>query len=160
MPVFHLGMRGQFEWRTPMARGQKASNPGPDGMSWLALAPFPAWNPLNWWALASPRNAMLASITNTEIALDAWRAAADSMRALMRLQQDDVLKSLHMPFEKNEGAETAPSKEDDEAADDDVAPFLVRPMIEATRAYNRMGRAFIVAQRDTLRALAPETKPH
>jgi hypothetical protein len=33
-------------------------------------------------------------------------------------------------------------------------------MVEATRAYNRVGRAFIVAQRDTLRAWSQPENPH
>lgn len=142
-----------------MARVSKTASSSNDGMSWLALMPFPAWNPLNWWALASPRNAMLASITNTRIALDAWRAGADGMRAMLRLQQDEALKSLGVSIETNETAE-AGEKEPEEAAIEAATPLLVRPMIEATRAYNRMGRAFIVAQRDTLRAFSADAKPH
>jgi hypothetical protein len=158
-----------------MARGPKAAqHTSNDGMSWLALMPFPAFNPLNWWALASPRNAMLASLNNAHLAIDAWRAGADGLRAMMRLQQDELLKMLEAPIEalpeKADGAEVetaaeAHTLEDGEApaAADFVRP-MISPMLEVTRAYGRVGRAFIVAQRDTMRAFAQtsttSSKPH
>lgn len=146
-----------------MARTPKSANSN-DGMSWLALMPFPAFNPLNWGALAAPRNAMLASLHTTRLALDAWRAGADGMRAMMRLQQDEMLRMLETQEQQlaETAAETmAPEGEPGtERADADAAAsLLMQPMVEATRAYGRVGRAFIVAQRDTLRAFAPE-KPH
>jgi hypothetical protein len=137
-------------------------------MTWLALMPFPAFNPLNWWALSTPRNIMLASLNNARLAADAWRAGADGLRAIVRLQQDEALKALEAQFEaRDEEADTeaveaaAPGAEiaADEASEQ-TAALLVRPMIEVTRAYGRVGRAFIVAQRDTMRAFAQTPKPH
>jgi hypothetical protein len=143
-----------------MARVNKTANSN-DGMNLLTVMPFPAFNPLNWWALATPRNAALASLTHARLALDAWRAGADGMRAMVRAQQDEMLKMLDPQLD--EAAESAATDETPatEAADADTATTLfVRPMIEATRAYGLVGRAFIVAQRDTLRAFAPESKAH
>jgi len=131
-------------------------------MSWLALMPFPAFTPLNWWALTTPRNAVLASLSTTRLALDAWRAGADGLRAMMRLQQDEMLRALETPLtEASESeAQAEASAESGETAES-TAALLVRPMVEATRAYGRVGRAFIVAQRDTLRAFAPPPEqPH
>jgi hypothetical protein len=136
-------------------------------MSWLALMPFPAFTPLNWWALATPRNALLASLNNARLALDAWRAGADGLRAMARLQQDELLRMVEAPLEAeqpeaaNLDGESVPEPVKDEQADASVAAsLLVQPMIEVTRAYGRVGRAFIVAQRDTMRAFAPPSKPH
>ncbi|MGQ0532288.1 MAG: hypothetical protein ACT4OF_06310 [Caulobacteraceae bacterium] len=153
-----------------MARGPKAVETPNDGMSWLALAPFPAFNPLNWWALTTPRNFWLASLNNTRLALDAWRAGADGVRAMMRLQQDEMLSALEAPLERRaDGAEAVDgdgaaaateAAKDAEADANAAASMLVQPMIEATRAYGRVGRAFIVAQRDTMRAFAQSSKPH
>ena len=88
-----------------MARGPKPAASPNDGMSWLALMPFPAFTPLNWWALATPRNAMLAALNNTQLALCAWRAGADGLRAMARLQQDEALKMLSVSVEAS-AAET------------------------------------------------------
>ncbi len=150
-----------------MARGRKAADSPNDGMSWLALMPFPAFTPLNWWALATPRNALLASLNNARLALDAWRAGADGLRAMARLQQDELLRMVEAPLEAeqpeaaNLDGESVPEPVKDEQADASVAAsLLVQPMIEVTRAYGRVGRAFIVAQRDTMRAFAPPSKPH
>jgi hypothetical protein len=148
-----------------MARGRKAADSPNDGMSWLALMPFPAFTPLNWWALATPRNALLASMNNTRLALDAWRAGADGLRAMARLQQDEMLRMIEAPLDAeqpeaaNLDGESVPEPVTDAQADT-AASLLVQPMIEATRAYGRVGRAFIVAQRDTMRAFAPPEKPH
>ena len=140
-----------------MARAHN-TNTSNDGMAWLALMPFPAFTPLNWWALASPRNAALATLNSTRLALDLWRASSDGARAIVRLQQDELLKMLEAQREevpaKVDGAETADSEKAEEA------PFFVQPMLEATRAYNRVGRAFIVAQRDTLRAFSARDEAH
>jgi hypothetical protein len=148
-----------------MARGSKPADSPNDGMTWLTLMPFPAFNPLNWWALASPRNAALATLNNTRLALDAWRAGADGMRAMIRLQQDEALKMLEA--QRNEiSAEVDRAEaraQADGAADEtsEATALLMRPMVEATRAYSRVGRAFIVAQRDTLRAFAQQDgQPH
>lgn len=142
-----------------MAHAQN-SNASNDGMTWLALMPFPAFTPLNWWALASPRNAAAAVLTNTKLALDLWRASGDGVRAMIRLQQDEMLKMLAA-----QGEEIAAKVDRAEAADGDhagetAAPFFTQPMIEATRAYNRVGKAFIVAQRDTLRAFTARDEAH
>jgi hypothetical protein len=140
-----------------MARAPNLTETSNDGMSWFAVAPFPAFNPLNWWALASPRNALLASLNNTRVALDAWRAASDGMRAIVRLQQDEALRML-APTEADERPANGADKTAEEKADASAAAasLLVQPMIEATRAYGRVGRAFIVAQRDTIRAFADQ----
>jgi hypothetical protein len=150
-----------------MARGPKPTASSSDGMSWLALMSFPAFTPLNWWALMTPRNAMLATLNNTRVALDAWRAGADGLRAMARLQQDEMLNMLTAQADEHEAAEEAPAQAEAranganaEAASEAAATFLVRPMVEATRAYSRVGRAFIVAQRDTLRAWAQTERPH
>jgi hypothetical protein len=146
-----------------MARAQKSAPSAHDGMSWIALMPFPAFTPLNWWALTSPRNAMLASLNATRVAIDAWRATLDGARAVARLQMDEALRTLEAQVQnagdaaEADTAEPAAEPEREEAA----AVLMMRPMMEATRAYGRMGRAFIVAQRDTLRAFAPPAdKPH
>lgn len=151
-----------------MARGSKTADSPNDGMSWLALTPFPAFNPLNWWALATPRNFWLASVNNSRLALDAWRAGADGMRAMVRLQQDELLSALEAPLTAEgdqpeaeaDGAAATEAAKDAETAGAAAASLLVQPMIEATRAYGRVGRAFIVAQRDTMRAFAQTSKPH
>lgn len=146
-----------------MAR--KAADSPNDGMTWLTLMPFPAFNPLNWWALTSPRNIMLASLNTTRIALDAWRASTDGLRAVMRLQQDEMIKMAETryetPVEQAESEAAAPEGQT-EAATTSAAFVhpMFDPMMEATRAYGRVGKAFIVAQRDTMRALTDTTKPH
>lgn len=146
-----------------MARQPKTDSPN-DGMTWLPLMPFPAFNPLNWWALTSPRNMMLASLNSTRIALDAWRAGADGFRAVMRLQQDEMIKMAEARYEapaEQADAETATAETEAEHEAASLVAPLFNPMLEATRAYGRVGKAFIVAQRDTMRAFAPEsTKPH
>jgi len=129
-------------------------------MGWLALMPFPAFNPLNWSALTNPRNMMLASLNNAQLALDAWRVGTDSLRALVRLQQDEALRMLQLPLGGEEAGESQPATHPEPEAEADAAPFYVRPMLEATRAYNQVGRAFIVAQRESLRALAREQQQH
>src|SRR5689334_16927574 len=83
-----------------MARAPKAEQAQPNGMSWLALMPFPAFNPLNWQALAIPQNAVLASLTTAKLTLDAWRAGSDSVRAMLRQQQDEMLKLLDANAER------------------------------------------------------------
>lgn len=143
-----------------MAR--KAQSPN-DGMTWLALMPFPAFNPLNWWALTSPHNAALATLHTTRVAMDAWRAGADGMRAMVRMQQDEMLKMIEAPLHEraedaDASAEAADARPDEQA--EATAALLVRPMMEVTRAYGRVGRAFIVAQRDTMRAFAQPEQQH
>ncbi|MBL8531547.1 MAG: hypothetical protein JNK94_07425 [Hyphomonadaceae bacterium] len=132
-------------------------------MSLVALAPFPAFNPLNWWALVTPANAAKAALHNTHMALDAWRAGADSMRAMMREQQDALFRLLEHPEQKDVDA-PLPAAAKREAADAAAAAAeFVHPMVEVTRAYGRIGKAFIVAQRDTMRAFASspdESRPN
>ena len=147
-----------------MARGPKSATSPNDGMTWLALMPFPAFTPLNWWALATPRNATLAMLNTTRVALDAWRAGTDGLRAMARLQQNEMLKFLETSLETSEEAALATERQAADASADDASEaattLLVRPMVEATRAYSRVGRAFIVAQRDTLRAWSQTEQPH
>lgn len=140
-----------------MVRTRKAANLASDGMAWLQVMPFPALNPWNWWALAAPKNSMLASLKGAQATLQAWRSGSDSMRALMRAQQDALLAML-----------VAPAASEDESSSDADAPAesradaadFVTPMLDVTRAYGRAGKAFIIAQRDTLRAFTQTEKPH
>jgi len=143
-----------------MSRARKAGESYADGMSWIGLAPFPAFNPLNWWALANPANAMQASLHATRMGVEAWRATADGMRAALRAQQDAMLAFADSAAPASEAAptETAQAaKEHDSAA---AGAAFVAPMLEVTRAYGQMGKAFIVAQRDTMRAFTEAGKPH
>lgn len=125
-----------------------------DGMNWLALAPFPALNPLNWWALATPANAWKAALHHTHMAIDAWRAGADSMRHMIRAQQDALFIMWERPEQLDETASLKPETKQEDADAKAAAEEFVRPMLEVTRAYGRVGKAFIVAQRDTMRAFA------
>lgn len=134
-----------------------------DGMSFVTLAPFPALNPLNWWALATPANAFSATLHHTHMALNAWRAGADGMRAMVRAQQDAMLAlATQRPAEPTAepSAEAAPAATPEEADSAAVAAEFARPMLEMTRAYGQVGKAFIVAQRDAMRAFADAGKPH
>jgi hypothetical protein len=129
-------------------------------MAGLQLMPFPALNPWNWWALAAPRNAALAAANGAQVALDAWRCGADAARCALRQQQDLMLHFWETPATEAE-AEGVENKA--EAASNGAAgreADFVTPMMEATRAYSRVGKAFIVAQRNTLRALTETAKPH
>jgi len=143
-----------------MTRARKAGDTAPDGMSLIALMPFPALNPLNWWALASPANALNATLHNTQMALSAWRAGADGMRAMLRAQQDSMLAMVSARAPAEAEAADAPAETAQEADSAAVAAEFARPMLEMTRAYGRVGKAFIVAQRDTMRALAGDSQPH
>lgn len=139
-----------------MARAPKTATTPHDGMSWIALMPFPALNPLNWWALATPTNALKASLHHTHMALDAWRAGADGWRSMVRAQQDAWMGLIEHP-EPDANPEPPENTADAQAA----AVEFVRPMLEVTRAYGRVGKAFIVAQRDTMRAFTQTAdKPH
>lgn len=144
-----------------MARAPKTADTHHDGMSWITLMPFPALNPLNWWALATPTNALKASLHHTHMALDAWRAGADSWRAMMRAQQDALMGLIEHP-EQADGAAAPSQASAEETADTQAAAAeFVRPMLEVTRAYGRVGKAFIVAQRDTMRAFTQQSDtPH
>ncbi len=142
-----------------MARTRKAANLASDGMAWLQVAPFPALNPWNWWALTAPKNSMLASLKGAQATLQAWRRSTDSMRAMIRAQQDALIAMLDAPA----ASEDEPSSESHTAAESapraDAADF-VTPMLDVSRAYGRVGKAFIIAQRDTMRAFTRAEKPH
>lgn len=151
-----------------MARERKTLDSSNDSTGWLAFMPPPTFNPLNWWALSSQRATMLATLNNTRAVLEAWRAGADNLRAIIRQQQDETLRLLEAPLEtageveakpNGAGEEAEPAKPS-EATVTPAADLLVQPMIEMTRAYGRVGRAFIVAQRDTMRAFVPPSQPH
>jgi hypothetical protein len=143
-----------------MARAQETSQPNQDGMSLVTLMPFPALNPLNWWALAHPANAMRAAMHTTRLALDTWRAGADGMRALVRAQQDSLLNIAAARPASAKAPEPTPEKAAERQDAEAAAAVFVSPMLEVTRAYGRVGKAFIVAQRDTMRAFADAGKPH
>ncbi len=141
-----------------MTRARKSNSLAGDGMASLALMPFPALNPWNWWALAAPQNSMLASMHTAQAMLQAYRNSADGMRALMRVQQDTLLSMLEAPLHtsgEGEAAEAEAPANGVEKSGESQASLFVAPMLEATRAYGRVGKAFIVAQRDSLRAFAP-----
>lgn len=142
-----------------MARTRKPASLASDGMAWLQVMPFPALNPLNWWALTTPQNSVLASLKGAQATLQAWRSSSDSMRAMMRAQQDALLAMWDAP----EAAGDEASSEADTAAEGaprtEAADF-VTPMLDVTRAYGRVGKAFIIAQRDTMRAFTRAEKPH
>ena len=146
-----------------MARAQKSalssSALASDGMAGLQLMPFPALNPWNWWALAAPRNAALAAAKGAQVALDAWRCGADAARCAMRQQQDLMLHFWETPATEAE-AEAGEAEERPNASSAETEADFVTPMMEATRAYSRVGKAFIVAQRNTLRAFTETAKPH
>ncbi|MBY0565505.1 MAG: hypothetical protein K2P58_15155 [Hyphomonadaceae bacterium] len=133
-----------------------------DGMAWLQVMPFPAMNPWNWWALAAPQNAALATLKGAQAAMHAWRCSADAMRTAMRAQQDAMLTMLAAPMLKTsvERAEPGADKPAAEQAPDDATQAaFVEPFAAATRAYSSVGKAFITAQRDTLRAFAGVERP-
>lgn len=144
-----------------MARARKLNSPVNDGMNLLQLMPFPAFNPWNWWALAAPQNAWRASLHTTQMTLQIWRASADSMRALLREQQDAML-AMTQGSVADEAETEAEDEAVSEAAHDTSAQAadFVTPMLDVTRAYGRAGKAFIVAQRNTMRAFTNAAKPH
>lgn len=142
-----------------MTRAKKASLAA-DGMAQLPMAPFPAFNPWNWWALMTPANALAATLHNTNACLQAWRNGADCMRAMLREQQDAALALISAQPAKDAQADDAlPNGAAETAAPAEAADF-VTPMVEATRAYGRVGRAFIVAQRNSLRAFTKAADLH
>lgn len=147
-----------------MARAQKSalsSNAlASDGMAGIQLMPFPALNPWNWWALAAPRNAALAAAQGAQVALDAWRCGADACRYALRQQQDLMLHFWEAPAQEAEAEGAEADAEPARNGDAEREADFVTPMMEATRAYSRVGKAFIVAQRNTLRAFTETTKPH
>lgn len=130
-----------------------------DGMSFLQLMPFPAANPWNWWALAAPQNALRATAHTLNATLQAWRIGADSMRALVREQQDMLMAM--MDASTASAYDAAPQQDNaPEHAPANTEADFVTPMLEVTRAYSRAGRAFIVAQRQSMRAFTGAEKPH
>jgi hypothetical protein len=138
-----------------MAREEKTFSG--DGASFLALMPFPALNPMNYWAPS--RTAMLLSLKNAQAALEAWRASSDCLRAMMRKQQDEMLALLAGATEAGEDAKGAQNGDDGKERDGQAAAAMfVQPMLDATRAYGQVGKAFITAQRDTMRAFVRETE--
>lgn len=138
-----------------MTRAQKTQH-AEDGMAWLQVMPFPAMNPWNWWALAAPQNAALATLKGAQTAVHAWRCGADAMRTTLRAQQDAMFAMLAAPLLKSAEARPEPAAEPqpEQAADSATQAAFVEPFVAATRAYSSVGKAFITAQRDTLRAFA------
>ena len=136
-----------------MSRARKTA-PTASGMNWLEILP-PALSPWNWWG------APLAAVQNTHAMLDAWRSSADSMRAAVRSQQDAFCALCEASLSR--ASETKPEAANADAANDEakaeVADF-VTPMMEASRAYGRVGRAFIVAQRNSMRAFTRTDQPN
>lgn len=128
-----------------MSRARKTA-PTANGMNWLEILP-PALSPWNWWG------APLAAFQNTHAMLAAWRSSADSMRAAVREQQDAFCALCEATLARQSKSE--PEAANTDAANDEdkveIADF-VTPMMEASRAYGRVGRAFIVAQRNSMRA--------
>lgn len=129
-----------------------------DGMNLLQVMPFPALNPWNWWALTAPRNTVLATLSGAQAAMQAWRCGVDAVRTALRAQQDALVSALTGTLASSEEP-TAPEDAASEGQPSEAATF-VAPMLAATRAYSTMGKAFIIAQRDTLRAFSGAGKPH
>jgi hypothetical protein len=159
MRAWLRAMRGahgpNFDVEMVMAREEK-TNSG-DGASFLGLMPLPALNPMNYWAPS--RTAMLLSLKNAQAALEAWRASSDCLRAMMRKQQDEMLALFAAEADAGEDAKEVQRGDDDKDRDRQAAASMfVQPMLEATRAYGQVGKAFITAQRDTMRAFARETE--
>lgn len=142
-----------------MARTREAANLAGDGMAWLQVMPFPALNPLNWWVLATPKISMLASLKGAQATLQAWRSSSDGMRAMLRAQQEALLAMWAAP-NAPEGEPSSETKATAESAPRSGAADFVTPMLDVTRAYGRVGKAFIIAQRDTMRAFTQTEKPH
>ena len=143
----------------PRARKSPLVN---DGMNLLQVMPFPAFNPWNWWALTAPRNAALAARSGAQAAVQAWRCSADALRTTLRAQQDAIVTALSATLVESEPA-SAPEDGAVEAEGEErqaESAAFVAPMLAATRAYSTMGKAFIIAQRDTLRAFSGAGKPH
>ncbi len=136
-----------------MSRAHKTA-PTANGMNWLEILP-PALSPWNWWG------APLAAFQNTHAMMAAWRSSADSMRAAMREQQDAFCALCEASLARP--SETEPAAADANAASDETKPEIadfVTPMVEASRAYGRVGRAFIVAQRNSMRAFTRADRPN
>jgi hypothetical protein len=143
-----------------MARARKTAVLNTDGMSWLQVMPFPAVNPWNWGALALPRNAIITSFAVMEAGVQAWRTGADAMRIAARAQQDVWLGLAHKQLAPSDAEPEATSDAEPASETADEVADFVTPMLEVTRAYGRAGKAFIVAQRNTMRAFTGAGKPH
>lgn len=136
-----------------MSRARKTVSAA-NGMNWLEIMP-PALSPWNWWG------APLAAFQNTHALLSAWRASADSMREAMRQQQDTFCAICEASLARREEAKPeAPAAKAESNEDDGEAADFMTPMLEAGRAYGRVGRAFIAAQRNTLRAFTQTGRPN
>lgn len=138
-----------------MSRARKTATAA-NGLNWLEILP-PALSPWNWWG------APLAAFQNSHTLLTLWRSSADHMREAMRKQQDAFCAACEASLTRRDKAEpeAAPASADagNGESSPDVADF-VTPMLEAGRAYERVGRAFIVAQRNTLRAFTQTGRPN
>lgn len=143
-----------------MARAQKSHSLAGDGMAWLQVMPFPALNPWNWWALTAPRNAALAAAKGAQVAVEACRCYSDAARIMVRQQQDLMLRWWETPANAAEASAAAAASEQTNASSAQAQADFVTPMMEVTRAYSRAGKAFIVAQRNSLRAFTQPEKPH
>jgi hypothetical protein len=143
-----------------MTRTRKTTSLAGDGMAWLQVAPFPALNPWNWWALSTPMHSMSASLKGAQAMLQAWRVGSDSLRVMARAHQDAVLALWDRPAEPDEQSAPVDAETTTKTNSGAEAADFVAPMLDVTRAYGRVGKAFIAAQRDTMRAFAYPGKPH
>jgi hypothetical protein len=141
-----------------MARARK--NHVDNGMNLIQVMPFPALNPWNWWALVSPQNALMAAMQSAQATLSMCRACADVTRTVMRQQQDTALNVWLAASNDEPEAADGEAAATGEAEAAPAAAAFISPMVEATRAYSRIGKAFIVAQRDTMRAFSQAGTKH
>ncbi len=141
-----------------MTRARKSATTSANGISSLPGMPLAAFNPWNYLAIMAPSTASLAAFKGAETMLKAWRANSDIIREALRARQDSFLAMLEAPpaREPEAALEALP---ENTAAQSEPADF-VTPMLDVTRAYSRVGKAFIVAQRDTMRAFTQAGKPH
>nr|HRK65523.1 hypothetical protein [Terricaulis sp.] len=84
----------------------------------------------------------------------------DGLRPLVRAQAAAMVEMIAEPDAAAAARAETANAEGDAADEASPAAALVQPMLEVTRAYGRVGRAFIVAQRDTMRAFTDAGKPH
>jgi hypothetical protein len=140
-----------------MTRAGKPTNT-PAGINGVPGMPLAAFNPWNWLALMTPSTSSLAALKVAESALQAWRANSDAMRAALRARQDSWLAQLETPLTREAEAPSEETQANGVIEAEQVD--FVTPMLDVTRAYGRVGKAFIVAQRDTLRAFTQADKPH
>ena len=143
-----------------MARTRKSINTAVPGMNGVVGMPLAALNPWNWLALMAPSTSSLAVLKGAETALQAWRANADAMRAALRARQDSLLALLEAQPRGDANGQTPPEEAEENGAHQAEQADFVTPILDVTRAYSRVGKAFIVAQRDTMRAFTQTGKPH